>query len=612
MTTLEFARRELSDYFQRMTGELPEIALRVDETQGGDFFSERCEISVKGGEGMIAANCPRALLLGVYAFLRECGCRFVRPGKLGEIIPVRKKREIGVVTTFSPTNRHRGITIEGAVSLENVLDIIDWAPKVGFNSYFTQFTTSYEFFDRWYEHKGNPFLPAEKISESQAKEYIKAIIAQIKLRSMIYHAVGHGWTTGCLGLPCNGWSKTGVELPEETRALLAEIGGERKLFKNTPLNTNLCYSNPRVRELMVSSVVRYAEEHPETDVIHFWLADDYNNVCECAECAKRRVTDYYVMMLNEIDRRMTARGLNAKICFLVYFDLYWAPETERIEHEDRFIMMFAPIFRSYEQAFKSGKEPVPVPEYRRNKVEYPREIASYLAFYREWRKVFKGDSFDFDYHLMWDINRDFGGETIARVLYEDIRSLKELNINGLISCQVQRAFYPNGLAFYLMGRALTEGSLTYGQVREEYYAAAFGKNKEFASKFYSDMERLVSFSYMNDRVDGGSVLADLKEALGVIDRTLSEFPSLSAEDETRAESLAILRFVAENIKNVVTVLVMKIEGRDREEIEQANLRRKEFFNRGEVRFQPYADGFYVNMIVDGIIDAKAIGIYAES
>ena len=49
------------------------------------------------------------------------------------------------------------------------------------------------------------------------------------------------------------------------------------------------------------------------------------------------------MMLNEIDRRFTEKGIKTKICFLVYLDLYWPPETERIHNEERFLMMFAPI-----------------------------------------------------------------------------------------------------------------------------------------------------------------------------------------------------------------------------------------------------------------------------
>ena len=74
-----------------MTGERGEISLFAGADT--DRFRERCEIEVKGGRGAITANCPRALLLGVYAFLRECGCRFLRPGEKGELVPKRKISE---------------------------------------------------------------------------------------------------------------------------------------------------------------------------------------------------------------------------------------------------------------------------------------------------------------------------------------------------------------------------------------------------------------------------------------------------------------------------------------------------------------------------------------
>ena len=125
--------------------------------------------------------------------------------------------------------------------------------------------------------------------------------------------------------------------------------------------------------------------------------------------------------------------------------------------------------------------------YEKNKMTYPSDAAEYLAFLEGWKKAFRGDGFDFDYHLMWDINRDFGGETIAKVLFEDIRSLKKIGLNGFLSCQIQRAFYPSGFAFYLMGRALTDGKASFEEIREDYYASAFGPFKDFAAKAHGEI-----------------------------------------------------------------------------------------------------------------------------
>ncbi len=607
MTTICLCTQELEKYFTAMTGCAPSITLSAG-TPSEDFYEEYT-IDVDGGKGSITANRPRALLLGVYDFLRRCGCRFIRPGKGGEVIPKINAKDVNVHAHVVPANRHRGITIEGAVSLENVLDIVEWAPKAGFNSYFIQFRNAYEFFHRWYSHVSNDSLPPESFSEEDSRRFVERIVQKIHERDMIYHAVGHGWTSACVGVDSNSWKSSDFTLSEENRQLLAEINGERKFFKGVPLNTNLCYSNPKAREKMVSEVVSYALAHPETDVLHFWLADDSNNVCECDSCAKKGFSDWYVEMLNDIDERLTALNVSTKICFLVYLDLYWPPKTERIKNQSRFIMMFAPIFRSYRVPFDCEGRGEYI-EYKRNRVVYPTTTPPYLNFLREWKEIFHGDTFDFDYHLMWDINRDFGGETLAEVLFKDIRALPALGLNGFMSCQLQRAFYPNGFAFYLMGRALFDGNLTFDEIREEYYSAAFGEYKDFASRLYREIEDTVSFAYMKDEASDSAALPGFVKAETLLTKALAEFPD-NVGSATVRDSLAILRFTVENVLRLVRVLVLKIEKAPADEIARADEERVKFYNDNELRFQPFTDGFYVNLIVGGIVKSKCVGIYAD-
>ena len=608
MNTLKLCESELCKYMREMTGEKGEIRLISGDDK--DLFREHIEIDVQSGKGVIRGNRPRALLLGVYEFLRRCGCRFVRPGRLGEQVPKRDISDMTVHADITPANRHRGITIEGAVSLQNVLDIVEWAPKAGFNSYFLQFRTAYEFFDRWYSHARNPLLAPQAFTHGDSENFVEKIVAAIKERDMIYHAVGHGWTAACLDMEGESWKVKEASLNEEQRSMLASVNGKREFFGGVPLNTQLCYSNPKVRARMAEEVVKYAKSHREADVIHFWLADNYNNVCECENCAKKRFSDWYVMMLNDIDRRLTEEGIDVKICFLVYFELYWPPLTERIINEDRFIMMFAPLMRTYTQSY-AGAKPSAMPEYKLNQIKYPRDIGAYLGFLENWQKIFKGDSFDFDYHLMWDINRDFGGEALAEILYRDVRSLKDMGLNGFMSCQVQRAFYPSGLAFYVMGRALFDGAADFAGLREEYYSAAFGKNAEFAKKIYSEIEEKVPFAYFEGgRTDSDlkKILPGLKEVKAFLERVASDLPE--GENETCRESLAVLGFAANNVAKFLNVIILKTEGAPPEETARAEEERKRYFNSNEMRFQPYADGFYVNMITEGLIASRETGIYA--
>lgn len=208
-------------------------------------------------------------------------------------------------------------------------DIIDWLPKVGFNSYFIQFREAYTFFDRWYSHINNPLKGKEHFSVDMARNFVQRLVKEIKKRGLLYHAVGHGWTCEPFGVPGLGWDIYNGTIPASYVRYTAEINGKRGLWGGIPLNTNLCYSNPEVREIITDSIVKYLEEHPEVDVLHFWLADGSNNQCECEECRKALPSDFYVMMLNELDKKLTLKGIDTKVVFLLYVDLLWTPEREK-------------------------------------------------------------------------------------------------------------------------------------------------------------------------------------------------------------------------------------------------------------------------------------------
>ena len=149
---LAFASRELEAYLTRM---LPEEDLDLAVTlQAGDIADGRESFAVDMAErgGSITGSCPRAVLLGVYDYLRRLGCRFLGPGKQWETVPAASREKLAARYEKQAAFRHRGVCIEGADSRENVQDFIDWLPKAGYNSFFLQFKTPYAFLKRWYRH----------------------------------------------------------------------------------------------------------------------------------------------------------------------------------------------------------------------------------------------------------------------------------------------------------------------------------------------------------------------------------------------------------------------------------------------------------------------------
>jgi len=164
-----------------------------------------------------------------------------------------------------------------------------------------------------------------------------------------FHDIGHGWTVDPFGIDAKyAWEKIDESLvPTDMVQYLAEIDGKRGLFDGRPANTQFCMSNPKARKMFVDFVVKYAEDHSNIDYLHVWLADNVNNHCECSECCKKIPSDYYVVLMNDLDKALSAKRLDTKIVFIAYLDTIYPPELEKIENSSRFSLLIAPISRCY-------------------------------------------------------------------------------------------------------------------------------------------------------------------------------------------------------------------------------------------------------------------------
>ena len=455
-------------------------------------------IDVQGTRGIITGVNPRSVLLAVYRFLTELGCAWVRPGRDGEIIPRKPLGFDTVSVCETPSYRHRAMCIEGAVSYEHVYNMIDWLPKVGMNGYFNQFMVPFTFFDRWYSHQNNPELEPQPMSVDEISALVNAHIRAIKKRGLLYHAAGHGWTCDPFGIEGNSWDAKDYQIPPESANFLALINGKRQFCEGLPLNTNLCYSNEIVREKMTSAIAEYCRQNRDVDYLHFWLGDGMNNHCECDNCKDTIPADYYVEMLNDLDGKLTDMGLDTKVVFLIYVDLLWEPQTMRLRNPDRFVLMFAPITRTYTNAYVDAdlSEVITLSPYKRNRLEMPRGVGENVARLRKWQEQFEGDSFIFDYHFMWDHFRDPGYSQIAQVMFDDMKNLDKLRLNGMLSCQVQRASFPTGLGISMMAKTLWNKNADFDAEADHYYAKAFGRDAQDVRQYLSKLSELFDPAYL--------------------------------------------------------------------------------------------------------------------
>ncbi|CAN7749264.1 DUF4838 domain-containing protein [Paenibacillus sp. LjRoot56] len=614
--TIHFAIQELSGFLLRMSpdsrvdtlkkvvyteegtshlwiGLFEELGIPLPELDNPEL-DDAIYIDVTDGKGRIVGSNPRSVLLGVYRFLEEAGCRWLRPGADGDYVPKRALDTINVQVNEIAAYRHRGLCIEGAVSIENMLDNIHWAPKAGFNSYFLEFKTPFTFFDRWYGHRHNKYKQPETITIEQVDAFTVEMEHEIKKRGLLYHAVGHGWTGEPLGLPCLGWDSVDYTVEEEKSRYFALVDGKRELWHGVPLNTNLCFSNPDVRRLVVQYAAEHAQNNPQIDMLHFWLADAFNNHCECENCVKELPSDFYIMMLNELDEELSIRNLSTRVVFLLYLDLLWVPQNVTLKNPGRFMLLFAPISRTYSRSYDSDTSGIEIQPFVRNKLKFPTNIRENVAFLKAWQHLFDGDGFTYEYHHMWDHYLDPGYFQMAEMISQDVKNLKMLRLNGIISDQTQRSFFPTGLGMYVLGKTLWNDEADFKQLAKAYFIDSFGDEGEACLTYLKTISDLFDPPYM--RGEKPRVSREAADKLRFVQEVVNAFrPVLernigSELHPTIAKSWEYLQIHAEIISLFAGALEARADGKA-EEARQLWAKTSDYVQRNEDLYQPVFDVF---------------------
>ena len=594
---LSFAGEELISHFDmlRVSTDGMEVTLRVDGSlspQGADSWC----FEFSRERGTISGSNERSVLLGVYAYLRQIGFVFLRPGRGGTFVPdITSRRQLCCpLTGHTASHAHRGVCVEGADSLENMLDFIDWLPKNGFNSFFVQFKKPDIFFERWYEHIFNPLLAPEKKSREELDEMERAVTRAMVRRGILDHRVGHGWTAEAIGFSNTGWHSEQIQLDETVQPLVAQVNGVRQLWQGIPTNTNLCYANAEAGERLVEQVVSYAKEHRSVNYLHFWLADEYNNICECDACARTTLSDQYVEILNRIDEQLTGEGLDTKIVFLLYQELLYAPLRARLKNPGRFCLMFAPISRTFERSYPTDSPLPAIAPYVRNRVTLPETVEGNLAHYFSWKKQFSGDSFFYDYPLGRAHYGDFGYMKIAKVIYDDVHALEALGSNGYMSCQELRAACPTAFPNFVMGQALLDKGLSYEELKETYFKAMLGPDFGQAVEYLEQLSELSDTDYFNghgpryqpEKAARFRMIGDTARAF------LLDMDDLHEDLPQHRENWELLRFHA----RYCILMSQALEALCRGEEAAANARFAElcgYIRENELRWQPLLDVYRV-------------------
>ncbi|MBO5868548.1 MAG: DUF4838 domain-containing protein, partial [Oscillospiraceae bacterium] len=287
------------------------------------------------------------------------------------------------------------------------------------------------------------------------------------------------------------------DIPDDVRQYLAMREGKRGLSKNgVPNYSQFCMSNAEARKKVVDYAADYAESHSNVDYLHVWLGDNINRHCECDACRQRIPSDWYMILMNELDEELTRRKLDTRIVFIVYTDTVWPPLTEAIKNQKRFTCLFAPISRGYTASLPETMPEIELVPFDLNNNVMPDTLEGSFAYFNKLKEMWKGANVAYEYHFWRHQYYNVCGLGLARVINKDVSAYKKYDVNGIIQDGSQRSFFPTGLAFYVYARTMFNDSLSYEELVEEYFSCAFGEDWKAFYDYLEKVESAFDFEYM--------------------------------------------------------------------------------------------------------------------
>lgn len=592
--TVDFAAQELKKYLRMMMprcGNVP-VSLCPDATDGfrlglmSDFgmdpevadprLDDVIYIKTDDCGGVIAGSNPRSVLLAVYRFLKKQGCIWLFPGPDGEKIPMTQK--LKPVDYFHRVPlRFRGQCNEGSEIQRQMMDAIAFTPKIGLNVFMMEGDEPVDYYNNYYNHKYGGLEDEGPISKQTALQWKRACDAEIERRGLMLHDMGHGWTStpfgfkNCMGLPREACDE---EYQKEKYQHCAMINGKRVLFGDFDMNTNVCMSRADTRNVIVQAVADYCEKQNHVDYLHVWLSDGTNNHCECAQCQKKVPSDWYVILMNEIDIELTKRGLDSRIVFICYVDTFWAPQQETINNPERFALLYAPIKRFYNEHYGYEPDMSALTPYTRNQLVFPRGMAANLAYLVDWKRTWKHDTFCYEYYFWRAQWYDMGSRMLARTIYNDAVNQTKAGLCGMVADGSQRAFFPNGFCFYVYGEAQFDPSRTFEELEEEYYSAAYGPDWRLVANYLDSISEKTNYLYLagHDSADESvgrfynpSVVEDFLEIPRIVDAFLPVIEAhMDQKDRCKFVSWEELKWHAKLLKLYAPAAAAKAAGKNEE------------------------------------------------
>ena len=347
------------------------ISIPANPTASQQLAAEEFVKYVKQMTGATLAVDDHGLQIGsleeAYRMLDEMGCRFLAPQYdfykgSGEIIPTNVPDLALKETQFpEPKFKLRKLYVEEGHShtVENLKQMIQWMPKVGYNTLVVPMN---------YQGHG-------KVMWDNWRD---AITPELQKRGITIEVGGHGYQNFL-----NADMEGGKLFDQHPEWFGLDKDGQRRKEQQYVF----CTSNDAAVNYLIDQFMAYIKAHPEIQVYDFWPPDGAR-WCECDACQKLgSASDRQAILLKQVAERVKQIRPDLRLEMIAYNSIIDPPEKQTIDKN--VLVDFCPINQEFDHQIND-------PAAENN--------AAYVTELKAWRSKFDGDISIYSYYrkYAWD------------------------------------------------------------------------------------------------------------------------------------------------------------------------------------------------------------------
>jgi len=280
-------------------------------------------MTTDGGHGVIVltANEERGVLYATYQLLETLGVRFFGyRDRDGEIVPHRGTLPVPPLdVTGKPAFRYRFVSDNNfsAADRTKLVNVADWAAK----------------------NRCNAFM----LTPSRAGETWEQIaLDEVRKRGLMIAGPGH-----VLARFTPDRSLFAVH-PEFFPVLKGKrTANYSEAWGGVP---SFCWSNRDAMRLVVANAMRYLDAEPFIDIFAVYPPDGSQRgaQCQCEQCAKKPVSDWYLALMNRIAGECAAKHPKTKVMWIAYNECGVPPAQEQPwDHGRNMVLLWCNDLRDF-------------------------------------------------------------------------------------------------------------------------------------------------------------------------------------------------------------------------------------------------------------------------